>query len=207
MKTSQKEIQVEDEKELVFVVMEEVKTCYKELWNIIERDRNWLTSTNVEGRNKIRLEMPPDPEPSRFSDWSSLGSLPTRTSPHSAPDIQVEQNANVQNQLTVPSAVGTISERVRTSSPGEVDVSLQMGQQREDQRIPAIIEPTSLRREVRTQRSDVESNVEREVDTPLPSVSRNVISPLNVNDLILSQNIHQEPITILAPSRDSHKGN
>ena len=51
------------------------------------QDRNWLTSTNVEGRNDIRPEMPPDPEPSRFSDWSSLGSLPTRTSPHSAPDI------------------------------------------------------------------------------------------------------------------------
>ena len=37
MKISQKEIQVEDEKELVFVVMEEVKTCYKELWNIIDK--------------------------------------------------------------------------------------------------------------------------------------------------------------------------
>ena len=50
------------------------------------QDRTWLPSTNVEGRNDIRLEMPPDPEPSRFSDWSSLGSLPARTSPHSTPD-------------------------------------------------------------------------------------------------------------------------
>ena len=50
------------------------------------QDRNWLPSTNVERRNDIRLEMPPDPEPSRFSDWSSLESLPTRTLPHSAPD-------------------------------------------------------------------------------------------------------------------------
>ena len=69
--------------------------------------RNWLTSTNVEGRNDIRPEMPPDPEPSRFSDWSSLGCLPTRTSPHSAPDIPVEQNENTQNQLNAPSAVET----------------------------------------------------------------------------------------------------
>ena len=51
------------------------------------QDRNWLTSTNVVGRSDIRPEMPPDPEPSRFSDWSSFGSLPARTSPHSAPDI------------------------------------------------------------------------------------------------------------------------
>ena len=150
------------------------------------QDRNWLMSTNVVGRNEIRPEMPPDPEPSRFSDWSSLGSLPTRTSPHSASDIQVEQNENVQNQLTVPAAVETRSERVRTSSSGEVDVSPQMGQQREDQRIPAIIEPTSFTREVGTQRTDVESNVEREVNIPPPPVSRNVISPHNVNDLILS---------------------
>ena len=136
-----------------------------------------------------------------------MGSPHARTSPHSVPDIQAEQNENVQNQLTVPSAVETRSERVRTSSPGEVDVSLQTGQQREDQRVPVIIEPTSLTREVRTQRNDVESNVEREVNIPPPPVSGNVISPLNVNDLILSRNIHQEPITILAPSRNSHKGN
>ena len=46
------------------------------------QDRTWLPATNVEGRSDIRLQMPPDPEPSRFSDWSSLGSLPTRTSTH-----------------------------------------------------------------------------------------------------------------------------
>ena len=36
--------------------------------------------------------MPPEPEPSRFSDWSSLASPPTRTSPHGAPDVQTEQS-------------------------------------------------------------------------------------------------------------------
>ena len=81
------------------------------------QDRNWLTSTNVEGRSNIRhdSQMPPDPEPSRFSDWSSLGSPQARTSPHNAPDIQVEQNENTQNQLSLPSAVETRPERVRTS--------------------------------------------------------------------------------------------
>ena len=50
------------------------------------QDRNWLSSTNVEGRSDIRLEMPPEPEPARFSDWSSLVSLPAETTPHSTPD-------------------------------------------------------------------------------------------------------------------------
>ena len=71
------------------------------------QDGNGLTSAHVEGRNDIRQEfqMPPDPLPSRFLDWSSLGSPHTRTSPHSAPDIGVEQNGNIQNQLSVQSEV------------------------------------------------------------------------------------------------------
>ena len=39
--------------------------------------------------------MPPDPLPSRSPDWSSLGSPHTRTSPHSVPDREVEQNVNI----------------------------------------------------------------------------------------------------------------
>ena len=51
--------------------------------------RNWLASMNVDGKSDIRpdSQMSPDPVPSRFSDWSSLGSPPIRTSPYSAPDI------------------------------------------------------------------------------------------------------------------------
>ena len=60
--------------------------------------------------------MPPEPEPSRFSDWSSLGSPPTRTSPPSAPDVQAEQIDNVQNQLNVSTAGETRLERVETSN-------------------------------------------------------------------------------------------
>ena len=33
----QREIQVEEEEELVSLVMEEVKTCYRELWNTIDK--------------------------------------------------------------------------------------------------------------------------------------------------------------------------
>ena len=60
-----------------------------------------FASAQDEGRRDIRLEMPPEPEPSRFSDWSSLASPPTRTSPHNVPGVQTEQRDNAQNQLSV----------------------------------------------------------------------------------------------------------
>ena len=72
----------------------------------------------MEGRNDIRQEsqMPPDPLPSGFLDWSSLGSPHTRTSPPSAPDIGVEQNGNIQNQLNVQSDIVPRQETIRTGS-------------------------------------------------------------------------------------------
>ena len=133
------------------------------------QDRNWLTSTYVEGRSNIRQDsqMPSDPVPSRFSDWSSLGSPHARTTPHSAPDIRVEQVGNIQNQQSVPSAEVTRPERVRTSSPEEVNISPQMDQQREDQSVPAIeVVPALLKIEVGTQRNDVDSDEENEDDIP-----------------------------------------
>ena len=104
------------------------------------QDRNWLATTHVEGRSDIRQEsqMPPDPLPSSFSDWSSLGSPRARTSPHSAPDIRVEQNENIQNPSNVSFAVVTRQEEVRTSSPEEVHVSPQTDQPREEPSVPAI---------------------------------------------------------------------
>ena len=144
------------------------------------QDRTWLPSTNVEERNDIRLEMPPDSEPSRFSDWSSLGSLPTRTSPHSTPDRQVEQNENTQNQLNAPSAVETRTERVRTSPSEEVDISPQTDQPREDQNVPAVVEPVPLNIEVGNQRNNVESNEENVNNIPPSQVSRSVRPFLHV---------------------------
>ena len=138
------------------------------------QDRNWLTSTNVEGRNDIRLEMPLILSHLRFSDWSSLGSLRARTSPHSAPDLRVEQNDNTQIQLNAPSAVETRPKRVRTSPSEEVDISPQMDHPREDQSVPAVIEPAPLDIEVGTQINDVESNEENENNIPPSQVSRRV---------------------------------
>ena len=97
----------------------------------------------------------------------------------------MEQNENIQNQLSVPSAVVTRPERVRTSSPEEVDISPQTDQQREDQSVPAVVEPALLNIEVGMQRNDVESNEESEDNIPPPQVSRSVRPSLNVDDLIL----------------------
>ena len=170
------------------------------------QDRNWLTSTHVEGRNDIRhdSQMPPNPTPSRFSDWSSLGSPQARTSPHSAPDIRVEQNENLQNQLNVPPTVVTRPERVRTDSPEEFDISPQMDQQREYQNVTVVVEPAPLNIEVRMQRNDVESHDENENNIPPPQVSRSVRPSLNVDDLMLSRNVPQESSNISDPSRGSH---
>ena len=104
----------------------------------------------------------------------------------------------------MPSAVVTRPERVRTSSPEEVDISPQTDQQREDQNVPAVVEPAPLNIEVGTQRNDVESNEESEDNMPTPQVSGSVRPSLNVDDLILSRNVHQESCNISDPSRGSH---
>ena len=167
------------------------------------QDRTWLPSTNMEGRSDIRLEMPPEPEPSRFSDWSSVGSLPARTSPQSTPDRRAEQSKNTQNQLNAPSAVETRTERVRTHPSEEVDISPQTDQPREDQNIPTIVEPVPLNIAVGTQRNNVESNEENVNDIPSPQVSRGVRPTLHVNDLPLSRDVPWESSNIYNLSRDS----
>ena len=159
----------------------------------------------MEGRSDIRQEsqMPPDPLPSRFSDWSSLGSPHARTSPHSAPDIRVEQNGHIPNQLNVQSEVVPRHETVRTSSPEEVIISTQTDQQVEDQNVPAIgIEPNPLNIEGRMQRNDIESNEENNV--PTTQASGSVLPPLNVGELIPSPNVHPETGNTSDTSRGSH---
>ena len=122
---------MEDEEELVFVEMGRGQKMFQRTFEYNRQDRNWLTSAHVEGRSDIRQEfqMPPDPLPSGFLDWSSLGSPCTRASPHSAPDIGVEQNGNIQNQLSMQSEVEPRQETVGTGSPGEVDIPPQTDHQ------------------------------------------------------------------------------
>ena len=85
-----------------------------------------ISEHNIQDRrNDIQQEfwMPPDPLPSRFLDWGSLGSPHMRASPHGAPDIEVEKNGNIENQLSVQSVVVPRQETARTGSLEEVNIS------------------------------------------------------------------------------------
>ena len=114
--------------------------------------RSGFASTRDEGRRDIRLKMPPEPEPSRFSDWSSLASPPTRTSPHGVPSVQIEQNDNTQNHLNTE----TRQERVEVGSAEGVTIVPQTELLRENQNIPA--RPALLNIGTRTQGNDVETH-------------------------------------------------
>ena len=94
------------------------------------QDGNWLIPTHVEGRNNTGQEsqMPPTPLPSRFSNWSSLGSPCARTSPHSISNREVEQNVNITNQLNVQSGTAPREETIRANSQEEVIIPPQIGQ-------------------------------------------------------------------------------
>ena len=122
--------------------------------------RGGLTSTRDEGRRDIRLEMPPEPEPSRFSDWSSVGSLPTRTYPHDAPGVQTKPSNNAQNQ-----------NQLNVSAAG-VDNSAQTEQLRESPGIPA-----------RPIRNNLESNEENVSIIP-PIQVQSAQSSVHVDDMV-----------------------
>ena len=130
--------------------------------------------------------MPPEPEPSRFSDWSSLGSPPTRTSPHNVPSVQTEQNDNTQNQLNVSTTGETRPERVEVGHSEGVTISPQTEQLRENQNIPA--RPASLNIGTRTQRNDLESNEENVNNRPSSQIRSTRLS-LHVNDVVLIRNV------------------
>ena len=129
--------------------------------------------------------MPPEPEPSRFSDWSSLGSPPARTSPHSAPDVQTEQNNNTQNQLNVSNTRETRLERVEVGNSEGVTIAPQPDLLRENQDIPA--RPASLNIETRIQRNDLGSNEENVNNIP-PAPIRSARSSLHTDDVVLTRN-------------------
>ena len=102
--------------------------------------------------------------------------------------------------MNVPSVVETRTERVRTSPSEEVDLSSQINQPREDQNIPAVVEPASLNIEVGTQRNDIESNEENVNNIPPSQVSRSVRSTLHVDDLSLSRDVPRESSNMYNPS-------
>ena len=134
------------------------REMFQRIVNNNGQDGGWLLPTQVEERYDARQEsqMPPDPLPSRFSDWSSLGSPHTRTILHSAPDREEEQNGNIPNQLNVESGTVPRHEIIRTNSPEEVIVPPPSSQQVEEQNVQVIeVEPSLLNIEVRMQRDDM----------------------------------------------------
>ena len=159
--------------------------------------RSGFASAQDEGRRDIRLEMPPEPEPSRFLDWSSLASPPTRTSPHNAPGVQTEQSDNAQNQLNVSTTGETRQERIEVSNSEGVTISPQTNQLRENQNISArpALSP-------RTQRNDLESN-EENVNTMPPMQMRSARSSLHADDVVLMRNVPQGSSTNDDLSRSS----
>ena len=100
--------------------------------------------------------MPPESEPSRISDWSSISSPPARTSPHHAPDVPAEQNSNTQRQ-----------ERGETSNSGGVTSTTQTDVLRDNQDMPA--RPTLVNIGNGPQGNDLEQNEENvNIIPPMP---------------------------------------
>ena len=120
--------------------------------------------------------MHPAPLPSRFSDWSSLGSPHTRTSPHSISNREMEQNVNIPNQFNVQSGTAPREETIRANSQKEVIVPPQISQQSEEQNVQMMeMEPNPLTIEARNQRDGIGTN--RESNVPIMQPSGNVIPP------------------------------
>ena len=127
------------------------------------QEGDWLTPTHVEERNDTQQEsqLPPTPLPSRFSDWSSLGSPHARTIPHRVPDRGVEQNVNIPNPLSVQS--GTVP---RHETPEEVVIPPSNNQQVGEQSVHATeMVPNPLSIEVRMQRDDMGTEGENNIPT------------------------------------------
>ena len=129
-------------------------------------------------RRDIRVEMPPEPEPSRFSDWSSIASPPARTSPRGVPDVQP-----TQNQLNVPAAIGTRQERDEVGISEGVAIVPQTDVLREDQGIH--IRPAVLNIDTRAQNNVLEPD-EEIVDIIPPMPVRSARSSPHIEDVMTS---------------------
>ena len=169
------------------------------------QDGNWSITTHVEGRNDTRqkFQVPPAPLPSRFSDWSSLGSPHTRITPHSVSNREMEQTVNIPNQLNVQSGTAPREEAIRATSQEEVIISPQISQQSEEQNVQMIaMEPNPLNIELRTQRNGIETD--RESNAPIIQPSGNMIPPTGLGEPVLIPNVSTGSENKFENLRDSH---
>ena len=147
--------------------------------------------------------MPPAPLPLRFSDWSSLGSPHTRTSPHSISNREMEQNVNIPNQLNVQSGTVPREETIRNYSQEEVIIPPQISQQSEEQNVQMIeMEPNPLNIEVRTQRDGI--GTDRESNVPITQPSGSVIPPPGLGEPMPILNVSTGSENNFETLRDSH---
>ena len=141
--------------------------------------------------------------PSRFSDWSSLGSPHARTSPHSVPDREVEQNVNIPNQLNVWSGTAPRQDTIRANSQEEVIIPPQINQQVEEQNVQMIeMEPIPLNIDVRTQRDGI--GTDRESNVQITQPPGNVISSIGLGESTPIPNVNTESENNSDTSRGSH---
>ena len=142
-----------------------------------DQDRNGFPPSV--GRD-IRLELPPEPEPARFTDWSSISSPPV-TFPHGTPGISVEPSENVPNQLNVPATETARSERIAVGNVNRATMASQTEPIREDRDIqvrPAIPMDTG------PQSNNVEQNEENvDIIPPVPMSSARL--SLHAEDVVL----------------------
>ena len=124
------------------------------------------------------MELPPEPEPSRFTDWSSIASPPARASPHGAPDVQP-----AQNQLNVPATIGTRQERDEVGISEGVTIALQQDVLREDPGIHT--RPAVLNIDTRAQNNVLEPD-EEIVDIIPPTTIGSARSSPHIEDVMTS---------------------
>ena len=173
--------------------MEEVEKHSKRTFENDRQHGNWSIPAHVEGRYDTRQESRVPPSlPSRFTDWSSLGSPHTRTSPNSIPNREMEQSVSQPNQLIVQSgAVPNREEAARDHSQEEVIIPPRICQQSEEQNAQMIgMEPNPLNMEVRMQRDGIRTDRESNVQVTQPPV--NVIPPTGLDEPIHILNVNTE---------------
>ena len=205
MKIPQKEIQVEDEEELV-MEMEEIGKHSKEPLKMTDKmeigqyQPMWREGM-IQDRN---LECPLLLYLRDFvTDWSSLGSPLARTTPHSVSNREMEQNVNISNQLNVQSGTVPREETTRATSQEEVIISPQISQQSEEQNVQMIeMEPNPLNIEVRTQRDGI--GTDRESNVPIIQPSGNMIPLTGLGEPTLILNVSMGSENNFETLRDSH---
>ena len=153
------------------------------------QSEDWSMSASREGRNDMRPEpqrIPTAPSPSegRFTDWSSLGSPCARTSPHDAPNREIESSANQPDQLTTQSGSAPTREEVAGDhSQEKVIIHPRVCQQPDKQSAQIIdIGANTLNIEARSQRDGIRTALESNVQATQPPL--NVMQPTGLHEKI-----------------------